>query len=52
MHSRQLLEIYGLNVPDLLDLIVWNMQNMSKEDLSFLILHAECELNYRDEVNE
>lgn len=50
MQSRQILDSLGLSKKDLIDLSTQTMADWSLDDLQYLMLHIEMEINYREDM--
>ena len=51
MNSRAILELYGLNHRELLNLVISLMPELSLEDLDLLLIQVEMEIQYREDNN-
>jgi len=51
MNSRAILELYGLNRRELLNLVISLMPELSLEDLDLLLIQVEMEIQYREDNN-
>lgn len=49
MNSRTILEQTGLSIPDLLQLCTSSMAEWTLNDLQFMLMHCEMEIQYRQD---